>query len=460
MSDLHVFDSDGNAQYPEQGGTSTDIRNAWANKRYLVVDASDTSKPPAIVCYVNAKKPGEVRKQYYIVFRGSSTDRLYQEFLNTIDRELGDWEFITGEDPRQDVYAALREDFEPPQVNSSLVDACIGETTVRCEVGGFHDAVRLIRSLDITGRRFVIADEENGISEADLGIYRNPKLDGRFRFDDKTTDLIEQQKATKLRDQALHGITEYAEAVTTDTFLETISEEVLNRTAPNYTVVEREAIQETPQETSDPTFTTREMLVGSTLLGVAVGIIIGLYLWEILLSSVETTLAWGTDAVWSVVSFLRQDALASVDLFNFEGPWWALLLLGAGIVGVIGLLLIRQRNGEGTTANTDSNFLGRFVSDRTDDGSLTILEPTNDTVVTLPLRVSGESDAEEVTITLHRGEQRIKQKVSMADEGTYLTQFTDIPTGEYEITVVDGNGKEKVPIEVTTNTSEDDWTVS
>lgn len=459
MSDLHVFDSNGNAQYPEQGGTSTDIRNAWASKRYLVVDASDPSKDPTVVCYVNAQRPGEVRKQYYLVFQGSSSERLFEEFLDAVDRELGDWEFITGGEARQDVFAALRQDAESPYAQPSLVESCLDETTVRCETSSFEDAVGLIRSLDVSGRRFVVADDEDGIGNADLGIHRNSRLGSRIRFDDETAAQIEEWKTTRLREQALDGITEYADAVTTEEFLDTVSEEILNRKTPNHTVVEREVLQEETRDSVDPILTTREKILVSTFAGIVVGVIVGLYLWERLLAFAETTATLTIELLTSAAASIQEFMFTPADLLVVELPVWLFVIIGLTVFALIGVVLHLLGKGGGLTAGIRSNLPERIVSDETGVGTLSILEPTGGAAVTSPVTVRGQSEDSQVTITLRDGGTKIVQRKSSVMEGAFITQFSVNETGEYDIVVVDGSGKKELTVTITADGG-DSWTVN
>lgn len=464
MSDLHVFDSNGDAQYPEQGGMSTHIRNAWGNKRYLVVDASNSSKAPTIVCYVNARRPGGDRKQYYLVFQGSSPERIYQEFLDAVDAELADWEFITGEETRQDVFAALRQEPNSPHPQPSLVDSCLDETTIRCEASSFDDAVGLIRSLDVSGRRFVVAENENGVGEADLGIHRNPRLGSRIRFDEETTALIEERKTTQLREQALDGIAEYAEAVTTDEFLQTVSEEVLNRKTPNHTVVEREALQEETQETVDPKSPIETIFVIRAFAGVVVSIIVGflvgLYWGETLLAAAGTTAALTIGFLASAVSSLQGLLLTPVDFAGVVAlPVWSLVVVGLVVIALIGFGLYFLGISENLAAGIRSKLPKQISSDETDSETLTVLEPTGDATVTSPVTVRGQSKNAQVTITLQGDSTEIAQKQSKVTEGTFHTQFSVHETGQYDIVVVDGSGKKVVTIDVTDDYG-DSWTLN
>lgn len=466
MSDLHVFDSNGDAQYPEQGGMSTHIRNAWGNKRYLVVDASNSSKAPTIVCYVNARRPGGDRKQYYLVFQGSSPERIYQEFLDAVDAELADWEFITGEETRQDVFAALRQEPNSPHPQPSLVDSCLDETMVRCEASSFDDAVGLIRSLDVSGRRFVVAENENGVGEADLGIHRNPRLGSRIRFDDETAALIEEQKTTQLREQALDGIAEYAEAVTPDEFLQTVSEEILNRKIPDHTVVEPEALEEETQGTVDPVLSSGGKFILSAFVGVLVGIIVGfiiaLSLGDTLLAATETTAALTIDFLSSTASSLLGGLLSSVNVAGVVAiPVWSLVVVGFIIaVTLIGFGFYVLGISEKLPVGIGSKLPQQTLSDGAASGTLTLLEPTGGAAVTSPVTVRGQSKNARVTITVQRGDTKIAQKKSKVIEETFHTQFKIQETGQYDIVVVDGSGKKAVTVKITGENYGDSWTLN
>jgi len=456
MSSLYVYDSDGKMQYPESGSVNTHIKSCWSSHRYLIVDASDQDDPPTLICYVNAKRPGQVRKQYYLVYGGDDPSTLFEDFLATVDQELvsNGWEIFQGNRPRQQLYQAIKQGASSPTDRTDILTRLLKDHSLVCSVNQFTYAVGLIRSLNPKGHRFVVTDDKEGLGSADLGIYRDTNQSAQIHFDEETEQQMKEIELNNQRNQAFEGVSRYVDLAGAEQFFDDLFTEVIELETSEYEVVEQSEL-----ETDDEHILTAPIAGAiAGLSGLGVGVLIGIYI-ELLISSVQSV----GNAVIEIVRVATQYAMIDLALLGLVLPLWIVIAATLFVTGLVILLLIFIKK-ESTLSESFQNISATISNSNNNNKAPKIDSPaSSENVIGTKLNIRGTSEADEVTVSVKNDGNTVGSKPAEVTDGQFEKSFYQLTAGEYELVVTDGHGKDEITIQIKSQQNSADhnygWTV-